>query len=194
VRTFVLQCPNCGVSATVPLTGAPIEWECRWCGSPARVEVFPALLRGPAAGRAAEKLLIPEQSGCYYHPDKEATAVCDSCGRFLCNLCEIELSGRRLCSGCIESAVDKDKSERLRQSRVYYDNVALAFALYPMILVWVTIFTAPIAIYVALRYSRRQLSILPRWRWRFLLAIALAGLQLAGWVVLISFLFTEGAA
>ena len=183
-----MQCANCGARTALLLTGASVEWQCRSCGAPTRINVFPALLRGPGTGRSGEKLIVPEESSCYYHPDKKAVVVCDSCGRFLCAVCDLEFGGRHVCARCIESAVTKDKSERLRQSRIYYDEIALAVAVLPMLFIWVTLFTAPIAIFIAVRYSRRRLSILPRRKWRFLLAIALAGLQLMGWVLAVSYL------
>ena len=192
MRTFILQCGNCGGLGAARLTDASVEWQCRSCGAPTRIDVFPALLRGPATGPSGEKLLVPEESSCYYHPDKKAVVVCESCGRFLCAVCDLELGGRHVCARCIESAVTKDKSERLRQSRIYYDEIALALAAIPMLFFWITLFTAPAAIYVAVRYSRRRLSILPRRKWRFLLAIALAGLQLMGWILAVSYFFVSG--
>jgi len=192
VRTFEVQCANCDARTTVVLTDASVEWQCRSCGAPTRIDVFPALLRGPATGRSGEKLLVSEESSCYYHPDKKAVVVCESCGRFLCAVCDLEFGGRHVCARCVESAVSKDKSERLRQSRLYYDEIALALAAIPMLFFWITLFTAPAAIYVAVRYSRRRLSILPRRRWRFLLAIALAGLQLMGWILAVSYFLVSG--
>lgn len=192
MRTFILQCGNCGGLGAARLTDASVEWKCRSCAAPARIDVFPALLRGPATGRSGEKLLVPEESSCYYHPDKKAVVVCDSCGRFLCAVCDLEFGRRHVCPRCIESAVSKDKSQRLRLSRIYYDEIALALAAIPMLFFWITLFTAPAAIYVAVRYSRRRLSILPRRKWRFLLAIALAALQLMGWILAVSYFFVSG--
>ena len=192
MRTFEVQCANCEARTAVLLTDASVERHCRSCGALTRIDVFPALLLGPATGHSGEKLLVPEESSCYYHPDKKAVVVCESCGRFLCAVCDLELGGRHVCARCIESAVTKDKSERLRQSRMYYDEIALAVAVLPMLFIWVTLFTAPVAIYVAVRYSRRRLSILPRRKWRFLLAIVLAGLQLMGWILAVSYFSLSG--
>ena len=71
----------------------------------------------------------------------------------------------------------------LEDQRVLYDSVALALAFWPMLFVFPTLVTAPAAIFVALRYWKRPLSILPRSRFRFLLALLLAGGQLVGWTV-----------
>ena len=44
-----------------------------------------------------------------------------------------------------------------------------------------TLITAPAAIYVALRYWNAPMSLVPRTKIRFILAILFAGAELAGW-------------
>ena len=52
-----------------------------------------------------------------------------------------------------------------------YDKIALALAVYPMLLFYLTFFTAPMAIFVAIRYWKAPASILPRTRIRSVIAI-----------------------
>jgi hypothetical protein len=70
---------------------------------------------------------------------------------------------------------------RLENRRVLYDTVALAVATGPMLLIWPTIITAPMSIFLAIRYWKTPLSIVKRTKVRFILAIVFAISQIAGW-------------
>jgi hypothetical protein len=69
-----------------------------------------------------------------------------------------------------------------------YDNMALTLAMLPAFLIWPTIFTAPITLYITVRYWRAPSSILPRTRIRFVIAAAFASLQIGAWTWLVLFL------
>ena len=56
--------------------------------------------------------------------------------------------------------------------------MALALATLPSILVWPSLFSAPIAIYLAIRHWSAPPSILPRTRIRYYLAILFAALHI----------------
>jgi hypothetical protein len=76
----------------------------------------------------------------------------------------------------------------LASSRFLYDSLALALAVWPVILfplIFFTFITAPAAIYVTLRYWGTPGSVVPRSKYRFVLAFLLAVAQLVAWVVLI---------
>lgn len=99
----------------------------------------------------------------------------------MCALCEIELGGQHLCPACIEAGVKKAKLKNLKRESVYYDEIALAVAILPTLFVWVTLITAPVALYIAIRHWRTPLSVVPRGKWRYVIAMVVAGLQLAAW-------------
>lgn len=40
---------------------------------------------------------------CYYHPKKDAVAVCEVCGRGVCNDCLIAIKGNSYCKECVEN-------------------------------------------------------------------------------------------
>lgn len=101
----------------------------------------------------------------------------------MCALCDIELEGQHLCPTCLESGKSSEKITRLVDRRVCYDQVALLVAFLPMFMVWVTIVSAPIAIYLSIRYWNAPTSILPRTKIRFIVAIILASLQIFAWVM-----------
>ncbi len=164
---------------------------CPNCGAWLQVQVFPALFKGLAAGQAGENILVEAESSCFYHPQKRAVVPCDGCGRFLCALCDCEFNGQHLCPTCLETGKKKGKIKNLQNHRMLYDNLALALAVFPLLIFWFTIVTAPMALYLGIRYWNAPSSIVPRTKVRLLLAIILAGLQILGWVVFFYFISTR---
>jgi hypothetical protein len=162
---------------------------CPSCGTPIQVAVFPALFR-EMASRPGESILSEGEAGCFYHPDKRAVIACDTCGRFLCGLCDLELNGRHICPACLEIGRKKKSLTQLENRRVRYDSIALLLATLP-ILVWpFTIFTAPAAVFFAIYGWKKPKSITGGgWYVRAVLAILLGLLQIAGWVAGATFLF-----
>jgi hypothetical protein len=167
---------------------------CPACGVPLQVEVFPALFRETETGRSGEAILVEGESGCFYHPQKKAVLPCDGCGRFLCALCDCPLDGRHYCPACLETGKTKGKIQNLENERTLYDNIALSLTVIPMLiscLVYFTIITAPMALFVAIRYWKAPQSILRRTKIRFIAAIVISLLQIAGWATLFIFLVTR---
>jgi hypothetical protein len=149
-----------------------------------RVEAFHALIEPPRAGAAAEQVLVEGESSCFFHPAKKAAVACDGCGRFICSVCDIELSGQHLCPQCLESGKRKGKLGQIESSRTLYDSLALALATYPLLIFYFTLITAPMALYVTIRHWRAPGSVIVRGKWRFVVALVLATLQIAGWIAL----------
>ena len=160
-----------------------------------QVEVFPALFRRLASGSAGETLVVENEASCFYHPQKKASRPCDACGRFLCALCDCELHGEHFCPSCLESGKRKGKIKRLENERTLYDNIALALALYPLLLfVYPSAIGAPMSLFVAIRRWNAPRSIVHPTRTLLVLAIILASLQIAGWAVGLYFLTTRSRA
>jgi hypothetical protein len=164
---------------------------CPACGVPLLAEVFPALFRPPAAGQSGEKVMLEGESSCFYHPQKKAIVPCDGCGRFLCALCDCPLHGQHFCPSCLEAGRTKGKIKSLENERTLYDSIALSLTIFPLIFYYLTFITAPIAIYVAIRYWNAPQSIVRRGKTRFVIAILLAVLEIGAWVTLITFIFTR---
>jgi hypothetical protein len=154
---------------------------CPACGALIRVEIFPALLRPPARGQGGEAIMVEGESSCFYHPQKKAVVPCQGCGRFLCALCDCELHGEHFCPACLELGRQKGRITRLENRRTLYDAVALSVAVLPLLIFYFTIITAPIALFIALRYWNAPRSIVHRTKVRLVLAIVLATLQILGW-------------
>lgn len=190
MSAFLPSCPGCGASLGEGVLNLPDLAPCPSCGVPMQVEVFPALFRPPTRGRDGEALMVEGESSCFYHPQKRAVVPCQGCGRFLCALCDCELHGEHFCPACLEVGRQKGRIQRLENQRTLYDGIALAVATLPLLIFYFTIITAPIALYLAIRYWNAPRSIVHRTKFRLVLAIVLATLQIVGWGVGIYFIVT----
>jgi hypothetical protein len=164
---------------------------CPACGARSQVDVFPAALRPPGPSSVGEAVMVEGEASCFYHPAKKAVLPCDSCGRFLCAICDVELNGQHICPACLESGKRKGKLKNLENRRTLYDNLALTVATLPLIFVWPSIVGAPIAIYIAIRYWKAPTSVIPRTRVRAILAIIIALLTIFGWVAMFVAIFSS---
>ena len=162
---------------------------CPGCKSPLQVFVFPALTHGLSLGSAGERLENQDEASCFYHPQKKATLVCEHCGRLLCALCDIEVDNKHICPQCVETGAKKKKLKGLEHHRTLYDSIALGLSLLPLLMWPATLITAPIALYVAIRYWKAPTSIVRRTKFRLVLAILFASLQIIGWSIGLYYLF-----
>ncbi|HUA17438.1 MAG TPA: hypothetical protein VMB25_01755 [Bryobacteraceae bacterium] len=161
---------------------------CTTCRAPLSALVFPAFIAEPVRAPGGEALGEAGEASCFYHPQKRASVPCDQCGRFLCSLCRVEFLGENWCPGCIDTRRQKGKLSHLDAHRTLYDNMTLTLAILPAFLIWPTIITAPVTLFLTARYWRAPSSQLPRTRIRFILAASIAILQIAAWIWLLLFL------
>ena len=187
LRPAAVCCTGCGNPLPGELYNSGRPLPCDNCGAKLEVEAFPALFRGTGPLKGGEALTVENEASCFYHPHKKAAVLCSACGRFLCTLCETDLAGRCLCPTCIDQGRLTEGIEQLVTQRPLYDSLALSTAVLPMLFFPITVVTAPIAIFLALRYWNRPGSILPRTRFRFVLAIIIALAQVAGWLAVLYF-------
>jgi len=86
------------------------------------------------------------------------------------------------CPACFTAGEYAAKTGEPENCRTLYDSTALMVAVVPLLLWPFTAISAPIALFVALRYWNRPLSLVRRWRWRSVLAALVALCEIAGWI------------
>lgn len=182
----MIGCPSCRAPLPTAALGAPGFEDCDGCRTRLRVRLFPAAFRSRAASSGV--VAAPDDATCFFHSTKRAAVPCDGCGRFLCPLCDLELAGQHLCPECASRRTADAGEDRFVRERTLWDSLALALAIYPMLMFYFTIFTAPAALFLSIRHWRSPGSLVPRSRVRFVLAILIALAQLGGWVALIGFM------
>jgi hypothetical protein len=187
----MLKCTKCEYDIPLEDLNKKTFSSCPGCGQAYRAEVYPALFREDAASASGEKLVIDGQASCFYHKDKKASIPCSSCGRFVCTLCDIEFDGQHFCPSCFDHKSTKQDNKKTKASALQYDNIASALAYWP-ILIWpATIITAPLAMYITIRYWNKSTSVIPRSKLRFILAFLMALAQVLAWLILIYFLISR---
>ena len=160
---------------------------CPSCNSLLQADVFPAMFRTMPSGKSGEVLLEKTEASCFYHPQKKAAIVCSLCGRFLCDLCDVNLNEEHICPSCLEKGRTKRKIKSLEDQRTCYDRIALLIAIVSMLGFWLTILTAPIVLFLTIRHWKSPGSMVRKTKIRFIAAFFIASLQIAGW----TFFFTN---
>jgi len=183
MNTQAIPCGRCQTALPVHFYNQADLRPCPHCETPVRALVFPAASRPMVQGALGEDILTPDDAGCFYHPAKRVVVTCDSCGRFLCSLCDCAIGGQHLCPACLETGRTKGKLKALETKQLRWDSIALALAIIPMLFFYATLVTAPAVIYITIRYSKAPGRIPPLSRWRFVIAVILSLLQIAGWII-----------
>jgi|CZKI01.1.fsa_nt_gi hypothetical protein len=181
-----LPCPSCGRLLDSLAWHDAESGSCRNCRVHFEFVGFPALNARPQ--RAVPKaVLVAEHATCFHHPENQAEAVCEECGRFLCAVCAISFAGRLLCPECIRAATKNDINSV--GSRVLYDGIALSLAALPLLMWPVTLVTAPVALGSVFVGWRKPRSLVGGGRLRFVAAGLIAVAEIVGWVFLFTFLW-----
>jgi len=176
-------CPKCQVHLGPAIYNLGEFARCPNCQAPLWVEVFRALYRPTTASTPGEAVMIQGESTCFYHDAKKAVVVCDSCGRFLCGLCDCVLSGRHYCPPCLEAGDQKRSIEQLEKSRPLHGRQALMLAVLPLFI------TGLAALFIALRHWKTPGSLVQPQRWLMPTALVLAGVQTIAYLLLFAVLF-----
>ena len=188
----LVHCSKCRNPLPPALLNATELNGCPHCGAQTQVWAFPALVEPAATPPMDDKVKSDDDAACFYHPNKRAAVPCSWCGRFLCTLCDVEFNREHVCPACLESGKRKHSVPRLETQRMLYDNLALALVIWPLLIVYFTVVSAPAALFVIFFFYKHPSSLLPRTKVRFYVAGLIALLEIAGWIWLIVFLVNRG--
>ncbi len=186
--TGSIACKRCGGMIPASFYNKDSFSSCPICNTPTMIRVYPALYSENSVTKAES--ISEGKAACYYHPQNIAMASCESCGRFLCNVCDIELDFSHICPSCLEEGRRKRRINNLDSGRTIYDSIALKLSFYPLILFPITIFTAPVSFYLAARNFNKPLSITSRSKYKFIAAIVISSIQILGWAYVFALAIT----
>jgi len=190
-RASLITCPKCQAVLGAEHLNQPLAQPCPICERGLVVEVFPALFRQETVV-APERIIAAGEASCFYHEGKKAAVVCDACGRFVCTLCDLELAGQHLCPSCLEAGATKGRLDKIQNRRTRHDKIALTLAVAPVLIFYLTIFTAPAALFYSIWHWKTPGSLVPsRPRVTLVVAMLIATLQIVAWVVALVVLFTR---
>lgn len=189
---IVVPCNSCGMTLPDWAISSGKAIVCPDCGTEHEVNFYPAALRVTTAEEA--RSAAEGEATCYDHPNSRAAAACAQCGRFVCQLCAIEFQGSTYCPSCMAMGRQPGTKRDIATSRVAYDSIALTVALGSILFFPFIVFTAPIAIFLSLRYWKRPIPLMHRNRWRFVAALVVGCVELGGLAWLIVFLILRRSA
>ena len=184
-----VSCGCCQSPVWRPLDELDARTRCGSCGGEVEVHAFPALWEDRSQ-TAAEAVLLEGESCCFYHAEKRATVVCEGCGRFLCGLCDIAWEGRNFCPACVEASNANTKEKTFQPSHTYMDSILLSASIMGFLIFQLALVTAPMVLILAIVNMRKRMSVLPRGRWRLVLACLFSVLQIVLWAFFIIGLMT----
>jgi hypothetical protein len=124
-----LSCPKCRTEVRPPDQAGPGQLRCPRCQCRIEVEAYPALFASPRIGRVGEPLVEAGEASCFFHPEKRAVIACESCGRFLCSLCDLEMQGSHICPTCLAAGRKKGALQNLDQFRISWPGIAVLMAI-----------------------------------------------------------------
>lgn len=170
----------------MPVPEEPLtrDYGAQYVGDRHDVMIFPAALRDRGSPKV-DAIIEEGQSSCFFHPKLPATAICGISGRMICDLCQTEWNGQTVSFEALQSETGKKGRATQPDARTRWDNIALALAILPILLWFVTLLTAPATLFLVLWKGRKgPYSLVQRSGWRFLLAGVLALLQIVAWIYL----------
>jgi hypothetical protein len=186
---LVLRCPKCeqpiGTGAS---TGGAIEY-CRGCRREVILYPFEAREEKPAV-RDRGEWAVEGEATCFYCSARKAVSVCEGCGSYLCDVCQTDWFGRKLCLACIHANREVRGALEFRSRATIYDNVALMIMLIPLFIIpfygiFFAMMTAPVSLFLLIRHRRSLRGMIPRGPFRAVATASLAILLLAGGAFLI---------
>ena len=191
MRVLSTACPRCMTPLDIPLRNSMRTNLCPICEARVITHVFPALLRPAAVAPRRDTAALTDESTCFNHAAKRAVAVCEDCGRFVCNLCDVPVPGtaKHQCVACFEQSLKREVGPELSTSRTHMDDVALSVAVMGTLIFYFAPITIPVVCFLILRHWRQPQSVVPRSRWRFVVAGLLVLVQLAMIGGLVSLMF-----
>ncbi len=185
---LALSCGRCKSPVPAELYNLPEFTDCPSCQRALRAIAFPVVDRPLASGPLAEQIIGAEEASCFYHPASRAIVPCESCGRFLCGLCDCELRGEHFCPACLSSGRQLGKIQKLENRRVLYDSIVLTLAALPILiffpLFYVSLIMAPMAIFLGIKHWNSPRTLMGRTKWRLVVGLLLAVLQVLLWISL----------
>jgi hypothetical protein len=185
-----LTCPHCSGPLPVDLFGAGRSGRCPACHCQVEAYIFPEFHKA-ASARSGIHLAQEHEAVCYFHSRYRAKNPCDNCGRFLCDICAINVGNRELCAECLSQLRKQRNETGLVHYAALFDNVSLFLVTAPVITIFfwfLTIFSAPISLFLSFYYWPRQWNLLPRSRFRFVLAILFSLILIGFWAFVIYYL------
>jgi hypothetical protein len=192
-----LTCPACGTVLEPHGVNHAQEALCGRCRTVWRGLVFPAVTAPPPISGERSERALDGEAVCYFHPSNRAVLTCDSCGRFLCTICDMPVGSRHLCATCLSKSLGRQQIQELIPWRFLWARATFWLGLVPLlvaIVCWPALLvTGGATVILGLVGWKRSGSLVrgPQ-TWLMVLGILLGLLQIAIWFGLIILIIYAG--
>ena len=176
-----VSCTKCKAPLPGHIFRAGDNGQCPSCNVQIAADAYPALKLLPGSTSAGTAPVMDDQAGCYFHPNRLAETICESCGRFICSLCRLDLRETPICPSCLESGMEKESFNTLIGKRYLWDRFAWHLAIIPAIIFPLWIITAPATMYICIRRWNSATSLTGRTKIRYIAAFLFAVIELIVW-------------
>jgi len=176
----LIHCPQCRGALKVTRYSERIDERCPVCGVEVELLVFPRLFGSPPpplSPAATEAGAV-----CAFFPGLKAVKVCDECGCLLSEKAAVAWGGGDYCLPCLHRLREERKSTDFVARASLHDHRALALVTW---LAPFTLFTAPLAVFLLMRYRKDRTTFVPRGKARWWTAMVLALAWIALWSALL---------
>jgi hypothetical protein len=129
-------CPHCGLDLLA------------WAGAAALV---PAVRAGARA--------LEGEATCYFHASRRAERACDSCGRFVCALCDLPLGRAHVCPSCLEEGRSPQVQSLVAAAQWRWDRIVFNVSILSLFLFFLSFITAPVILGLCIRHWRLPASL-----------------------------------
>lgn len=171
-------CVKCREPLRLGRLGNDMSVACE-CWDDNTLAVYPAFLLEDSTAAYEETSVDGSTAPCFAHPERAAVAECAVCGRFACSLCSVQEGERTLCLDCfgkVEGSSDRPHNV------TRWDDICIAGALLPCLLLWPTLVSAPTTVVLSIRNLRKpRTGLRPLSRTKLTLALVLALAECVGW-------------
>ena len=183
IGSQMFPCPRCKKLLAPPTQTGPQRLNCVQCGDIEAV-VFPRALEPQPQAERAERIIDDQDASCFYHVESKARAACESCGRFLCALCEVQMGDAVICPGCIAAGRRKGNLDKSKSEELLWDQLVLALAAACLLIFYLApLMLIPIVWIVIRQWNAPRRSLMPRSRASYYAALGVS-LVMSGLMIL----------
>ena len=178
-----LQCPTCRASLNVNRSVDRVEVVCPVCSCQTSMVVFPRFFQEePEISK--DKIASESEAICSFYGELKAEKVCDECGCLMSLRASVNWGDHDYCLPCLYQLREEKKNASFVAQAKLYDNLALALVTW---LAPLSLFTAPVALFLLLRYRKGSQTFVSRsvFRWWLALLLSSAWILLWGAIIII---------
>lgn len=124
----MIKCPSCKSRIGLSDFVNTVAINCRRCGTDLQIHYFPALFKSIDKGENPELIISDEEASCFKHAEKKASSICNSCGVYICSLCELKIREKTFCPSCFNNNNSDQAINPFNKKSILFSKIALSIS------------------------------------------------------------------